>query len=467
MKIIFLLALAMLIGGASASTTANYGLHQFAETDYFSDFITNLNSDLVTIDENLGTGGDVTTVQPTGTNDQTALNAAIAQGGIISLADGTYDIGGTVYINRSNVTITGSKLAVFNVRCATGIRVDLPDGDRSDAFKLEGFTIYTTTNTTGTIGINVINTTDGGVSVIDYMTIHGFQKQIAFSGQGTWPLNAATGMHTISDCIIGKYDQIGPDYGIFCERGIGLEIHDNKITGYDEAGIHLERCDSSHIRDNEIIAIGQLYLGGKQPTYGIHVYPHHADQLVVDLHIEGNAIEQVSNAIMIESASPPIFQVWIEDNEINGYENGIIVAAAGGAQDRDLYIKNNDLLDSRKGTDGRPIWVVGMGGVHIDSNNVKTVGTTDGFSIRFTASGGNGNTIIGNSIDHGSGTVNEGIYAGAPYTAIIGNTMVGSGTRNERIQLSADCDYCTVVGNTGVAADIVDGGTGNVKDHNT
>lgn len=398
-------------------------------------------------------------------HDEVQINQAIADHGNVYLMPGVYNIEDTIDITDNTWLVGGPSSVLNSTSLSEAIRVDFDVNNRTQSFHLNGFHLHDITDTSSSIGINIINTVEGSSSSIDGIYVHGFDKQIAFSGQGPWPYNSSTAIHNIHNCVIGQYTEIGRSYGVYIERAICVNIDSCRITGYEVAGIYGERLDSSHITNNAIISIANT-CGGLTPDYGIRIISSDADQLAVDLHIEGNAIENTYASAIVIGGTMPLFDVFIRNNEINIYNNGIYFDATGTYADHDIFVESNSFGAARTGADGRPIYLQDVYHAQVNHNSIFTNGTTNGFAIRITSTNRASNSIIGNTIDSGTTNSNEGIYVGADRTTVMGNSFYGTGTVTNTIVIASGADNCTVIGNSGVIGKISNSGSNNVIDHN-
>ncbi len=422
-----------------------------------------------------------------GTADDVQINAAIAdlgntqgtRGGTIMLGPGVFNLAARIDISSGGnteaqtINLIGAGMTT-TILVATGlsegIRVDFGTGttDYRDTYGIKDLTVVSADDVAGSIGINVIATSLDGVSVMEHLDVFGFSKQIAFSGQGSWPDGSATGRLTITRCNLGLLGQTGREYGIYIERAAGVNIRDCDIGGYETAGIYLERCDSMHIEDNAIISVADE-VGGATPNYGIYATVPDADQYGVDWHITGNAIERsFVAAISLNSTANTIdmMQIFISDNEINGYENGIVVNGSAKTI-HSVHIYDNDLYNSRHDGDGRPIFIENVQGFSIHDNTLDiSTSLSPYYAIRVYKGCANG-TVHGNSIYRGSKTLVEGITVDGDYVSVMGNSFYGTGSIGNGIVLTADSSYCSVIGNVGTSGAITDSGTGNEVAHNT
>lgn len=418
-----------------------------------------------------------------GIDDDVQIKAAIndlpATGGIIYLGPGTYDSNSRIDIFArdgnmpSKISIIGPGTGAATID-ATGlseaIRVDYGTVEQGymDSFSFKDFSLISNTDDAGSIGINIINSTTDEWSQIEAVSISGFSKHIAFSGQGPWPIGAATGGYTISNCVIGKWGQIGREYGIYIERAISVDIRDCNIGGYEVAGIYVERCDSMHIEDNIIISVaGEEGIGGNDPAFGIQCIVPDSDQFGVDWHITGNAIEctyVAAIAITGTSNTIELMQIFISDNEIGGgYNNGIFVDGLA-CNSHGLHIYHNDFLGAWRKGNGRPILVKGFDDFSIVDNTID-VSQSDWPYYAIRVLDGSGGEVSGNVIYRGAYALVEGIEIGTSDTSVVGNVIHGTGSTGAGINLDTTSSYCTALGNI-CHVGVINSGTNNEVAHN-
>ena len=399
-----------------------------------------------------------------GTADDVQFNAAIAAlpatGGTIYLAPGTYVLAATIdETGHPGVQIIGTQASIIDATAiSVGILIDTPG---NGGFELRGFVLRRTTRSSNSIGIKIINTGDFRYNIIDHIWVYGFDKQIAFMGAGTWPDGAAVGEYTISNCQIGKWSDTGCSYGIYITRAIQVNIVQNNICSFTTAGIYGERMDSSVIKDNIIIS-GNNAFGGSDPEYGILLNPTESDQLLVDVEIAGNAIENTFTCAINVQGTKDMFQIFIHDNEINGYNHGIFINGSSSSGCRQIHIYHNDIHDWREG-DGRPIWVINAYDVAIDHNTIDATGTEFAEGIRLSCPSTRGGfSVTGNVIHRGATTEIGGIVIEGAKASVTGNSFVGTGTLTTAINLLPASSYCAVIGNVGTMGAITNSGSNNV-----
>lgn len=400
-----------------------------------------------------------------GVADDVQINAAIhampSTGGCIYLGPGTFVLAASIdETGHEGIQIIGTPASIIDATAVnTGILIDSPNGGN---FELRGFHIHQTSDDSDSFGIKILNTGEGYLGVIDHISVHGFNTQIGFMGVGSWPASSATGFHVISNCVIGSYSEIGRQYGIYATRTISLEVVNNRIEGYETAGIHLGRCDSAHIVDNVIISVADAFSGG-QPQFGIHIVVNDADQMALDVHIVGNAIENTFDTAIKMEGTKPIYQIFIRDNEINGFNYGIMINPGSTASlCRQIHIINNDFSDWRHGN-GRPIWVFSLYDYDISGNTIiAAAAASSAYSIRVDSPTTSGGSVSRNTIDRAGLAQNEGIYIDADLVSVMGNQFPGSGTLNNAITLGAGSSYCAVIGNVGTMGAITNSGSNNI-----
>lgn len=234
-----------------------------------------------------------------GTNDQTVIQQAIdalpSTGGKIVLLEGTYNIGGTITINKSNVTIQGlgrnvilkaatstTALGMFGISNATGliisdIVIDYANNTSADCTAIQ---LYSSDNVI-IEHINILNNKGNGIewfncnytrfSAISFINVRQciwdrgfnhssiFDKCIVDTVTNGITINSASTLNKIADCIVRS----ATDSGIKSEAAYTM-INDNIVYGCSNGITVNGNCSTiadNNVRDSDIgISVNGKYV---------------------------------------------------------------------------------------------------------------------------------------------------------------------------------------------------------------
>jgi len=404
-------------------------------------YIANANCGNTVVSDNVVTGNDATYLDSgtqtdiiyfcsTITDITDAITSIGANKGQIIIGNGTFTLtsniniaGGGTYIieGQGDATILHSDdFIAFNITSAIYCSI-------------KNLKIDATGCTTATRGIVTISST--GV-YLDNVTIVGGSTK----GRDIY---VSSNYATIKNCALSE-----ALYGIYIDGADYTKITDNRISAMDTAGINLEASSTdSSINNNNITDCG---------TYGIAAVAYCDRTTIVSNIVTNNAagifMNGGSTGVVIDSNS-------IETNSTYGvYTNGLACTVCANSfynNVRGVYIYDS---------------VFTVTGNTFKLNGAPVTSNISAIELRSSSSGTvSGNTIY-NSTSLNSATDIYGIFGETLLnSSIIGNMIfffknTGAGT-GYGIALDANCQECTVMGNSLITNDsnLSDAGTNTLK----
>jgi fibronectin-binding autotransporter adhesin len=330
-----------------------------------------------------------------GTNDQNAINAAIAAlpttGGSVVLLDGTFNIKSDITLNKANVLIsgqgTGTKLVrQYNAAPTgdTGIFFVTVDNITITNLQIDGNkAVYTTSNNNG---IGYLSATSNA-STIDKVSIINCAGSAIFSG------NYVNYAKIVNSSISSNAN------GIDLRNDGESVISNNVVTNNTGIGINAGNNRSATITTNLVKANGS----GIQANTGSVVTGNVVNNNINDgIQASGTGASVSGNSLSSNGRNGIVTgnNTTVTGNQITG--SGSYGISAYYANNYRSLISDNNISNS--GLDGMSI---GADGAIISNNYIANSGGNGGSSGITLGTGGgvaNGAKIFGNTITDTSGT---------------------------------------------------------------
>jgi len=322
-----------------------------------------------------------------GTNDEEEINQAIsdlpASGGRVVLLEGTYNLGNSITINKSNVTLEGQGASTV---------IKFKDG----------------------INTSSLDAISAGSNVhIRNLSLDGNKDNAGITN--STGIRISTGS-IVENCRISNFTYAG----IYVEDGSTL-VYGNHISSIDTYGIYVKTLtlSGSNIISNRIegadygISVGQslhvivtnnFISGSAGNTYGIYVNGSFTINAIKTL-VSNNIINNYNTCIYIGSQT---LYVRVTDNEFYNYTNRIINESTSVIFECETINKGNtssttvtETSETLKQSVSPLNYMYYVDGIHVVANNPSGSGVTLYFKVKAELDDGSEVELASQSVSEG------------------------------------------------------------------